>query len=274
MLFPTWRMTKLYFNTAYLGLRFKDALAGVESYCMFVGYPRSGHSLVGSLLDAHPQMIIAHEADALKYIQAGFSRRQIFSLLLERSRAFAESGGLWSGYSYKVPNQWNGRFQKLRIIGDKKGGRSTRRLTSNPELLDCLRKTVGVRIRLVHVVRNPYDNISTICKRSREHDLSASADFYFSLCETIARIKGEVEPEDFLDIKLESVIENPRRCVEELCRGLGVETSGNYVAACSSIVFDSPHKSRHDVEWTHALRDKVKKQIERFPFLYGYQYDD
>ncbi len=26
---------------------------------MFIGYPRSGHSLVGSLLDAHPNIIVA-----------------------------------------------------------------------------------------------------------------------------------------------------------------------------------------------------------------------
>lgn len=274
MLLSSWRMTKLYFNTAYQGFKFRDALADVETYCMFVGYPRSGHSLVGSLLDAHPHMIIAHEADALKYLQAGFSQRQIFSLLLERSRAFAEAGGLWSGYSYKVPDQWNGRFQKLLIIGDKKGGRSTRRLTSNPELLDCLRRTVRVRVKLLHVVRNPYDNISTICRRSREHDLNASTDFYFSLCETIARIKGQIESDDFVDIRLESVIENPRRCLTELCRFLGVELSKDYVDACSSIVFSSPHQSRRDVAWSDSLKDRVRAQVDRFPFLHGYRYDD
>jgi hypothetical protein len=241
---------------------------------MFVGYPRSGHSLVGALLDAHPHMIIAHEADVLKYLRAGFGRRQIYSLLLERSREFAQSGSVWSGYSYKVPNQWNGRFEKLRIIGDKKGGSSTRRLTSHPELLDRLRNTLKMRLKLIHVVRNPYDNISTICRRSRDHDLSASIEFYFSQCETNARIKRQVDSNDFIDVRLESVIEDPRRCVTELCRFLGVEAARDYVEACSSIVFSSPHQSRRDVEWSDALKDRVRAQIDRFPFLHGYRYDD
>lgn len=270
----SWRMTKLYFNAAYQGFKFREALADIETYCMFVGYPRSGHSLVGSLLDAHPNMIIAHEADALKYLRAGFGKRQIFYLLLERSQAFAAAGGVWSGYSYKVPSQWNGRFEKLRIIGDKKGGRSTRRLGANPELLERLRKTLKVRVKLVHVVRNPYDNIATICKRSRDHDLSASIDFYFSMCETVASVKTRVPPDDFCDIRLEAVIERPRESLTELCRFLGTEPSRDYVDACSAIVFSSPHKTRNDMEWNPALIDKVKAQIDRFAFLHGYQYDE
>ena len=43
----------------------------IQLYCMFVGYPRSGHSLVGTLLDAHPDIVIAHELDALRHIRAG-----------------------------------------------------------------------------------------------------------------------------------------------------------------------------------------------------------
>jgi len=42
----------------------------VRTYVMFVGYPRSGHSLIGSLLDAHPNVVIAHEMDALQFVQS------------------------------------------------------------------------------------------------------------------------------------------------------------------------------------------------------------
>ena len=41
---------------------------------MFIGYPRSGHSLIGSLLDVHPNAIVAHELDALKFVGAGFGK--------------------------------------------------------------------------------------------------------------------------------------------------------------------------------------------------------
>jgi len=37
----------------------------LRNFVLFVGYPRSGHSLVGSLIDAHPHAIIAHEVKTL-----------------------------------------------------------------------------------------------------------------------------------------------------------------------------------------------------------------
>jgi hypothetical protein len=39
---------------------------------MFIGYLRSGHSLIASLLDAHPNPIATHELDALKFVGARF----------------------------------------------------------------------------------------------------------------------------------------------------------------------------------------------------------
>src|SRR5215207_7292340 len=97
---------------------------------MFIGYPRSGHSLVGALLDAHPNAIIAHELNALECVEKGVDKGCIFQLVLENSRKFAKSGRRWEGYSYKVSNQWQGRFERLLVIGDKKGGGSTRILSS------------------------------------------------------------------------------------------------------------------------------------------------
>src|SRR5688572_9593174 len=79
------------------GAEAERALADVRGYCMFVGYPRSGHSLVGSLLNAHPNVVIAHELDALKYVERGVSRGGLFSLILRRDRRFAEMGRRWTG---------------------------------------------------------------------------------------------------------------------------------------------------------------------------------
>ena len=40
------------------------ALANVSSYAMFFGYGRSGHTLVGALLDGNPSTILANEYNA------------------------------------------------------------------------------------------------------------------------------------------------------------------------------------------------------------------
>lgn len=79
--------------------KYEEDIKSIEKYCMFVGYPRSGHSLVGSLLDAHPNIVIAHELDALRYIKEGFNKKQLFYLLLEKSQRFTKAGREWTGYS-------------------------------------------------------------------------------------------------------------------------------------------------------------------------------
>jgi hypothetical protein len=82
-----------------IGRVFED----LRIYCTFIGYPRSDHSIMGSLLNAHPNAIIAHELDALRFLKAGFSERQLYFLLLGNSRLFARHGRRWGQYSYSVP---------------------------------------------------------------------------------------------------------------------------------------------------------------------------
>ena len=118
-------------------------------------------------MNAHPEIVIANELDVLEYVEQGKSRHQLFSLLMDRDRYFASIDYQWTGYDYKVPGQFQGRFTRLRVIGDKRAGRSTHRLGEHPELLEALRRTVGVPIRVIHVVRNPYDNIATMAWRGQ-----------------------------------------------------------------------------------------------------------
>ena len=38
-----------------------QVIAGVKKFVFFIGYGRSGHSIIGSIMDAHPHVVIAHE---------------------------------------------------------------------------------------------------------------------------------------------------------------------------------------------------------------------
>jgi hypothetical protein len=269
----TW--TRLYARSYYLSRAYREPFAGVETYCMFLGYPRSGHSLVGSLLDAHPDVIIAHELDVLKFVRAGFTRNQIFYLLLENSRLRAARGREYSGYSYEVPGQWQGRFRTLRVIGDKKGGRSSTRLRSEPALLESLGKTVGTKIKFIHVIRNPYDCITTMTTRNqRGLSLENRIENYFSRVATVAAAKTRIDPGDILDMRHEALIEEPKQWLERLCRLLGVEPLPDYLEDCAKIVFKAPKKSRLNLPWSEQNIKKVAEMMQPYPFLAGYSYDD
>lgn len=112
-----------------LHLKRNSLYNGVESFVLFVGYPRSGHSLVGAILDSHPEIIIPHEFDLLTKLNRFFhdpnedshSRRlRIFSKLHSVSRRQAMFGNrspnYTLGYSYHIPGSWQGKYRnRIRV---------------------------------------------------------------------------------------------------------------------------------------------------------------
>src|SRR5688500_1833524 len=106
----SFRRWKTYFRTLFTPNLPAEVFKDVSAYCMFIGYSRSGHSLFGALLSAHPEIVIAHELHALFYIERRVSRLHLYSLILRADRWFAEGMGCkQKEYSYQVPNQWQGR---------------------------------------------------------------------------------------------------------------------------------------------------------------------
>lgn len=242
---------------------------------MFLGYARSGHSLLGALLDAHPNVIVAHELDVFKYVQAGFSRYQIFQLLLENSNAHAKRGRKATGYIYEVQGQWQGRCTALHVIGDKKGGGSSLRLHENPGLLNKLRKRIGLPLKVFHVVRNPYDNIATKYRKRRRGpaNLQDVIEEHFSQCQAVLDTKKKLNETEFLEIRHEEMIADPVRWLRLMCKFLGVDCPADYENQCAQIVFQSPRKSRNDINWTLEDLEMVRKKMQSFSFLSGYSYD-
>ena len=257
-------------------LKDKKTFQNVDKYCMFIGYPRSGHSLLGSLLYAHPNIIIAHELNALNFVDMGFNQQQIYYLILKNSRKLATQGRESSGYSYEVHHQWQGKFRDLKVIGDKKGGDSISILRYKPELLNVLQNKIDVPAKFIHVIRNPYDNISTMYTRSKKKDkkLADSINQYFYLCDTIAQLKQQINQGDMIDIRHEQIISNPKFWLNEICKFLEIDAGDDYLDDCANIIYQFPNKSRHKVQWNDELIETVKNKMNQYEFLSGYSYED
>lgn len=245
----------------------------IEKFVLFVGYPRSGHTLIGSLLTAHPDVVIAHELDLLKYLARGIrSRATLFELLLNRDRIFTAKGREWTDYNYAVPGQWQGRHRRLRVLGDKKGGESARRLASTPELLGRLQRTVGVPVHVVHVVRNPFDNIATMAWRTGK-GLDYETRNYFTMAGACRRAREELSSGQWHHLTHEAFVESPREALRGLCAFLGVEAEGTYLEACGSLVRESPNLSRNRVEWSEEQKAEVRRRMTEFDFFGGYKFE-
>ena len=264
------RILKSYPISAYEARRNKGKFSDLKRYCMFIGYPRSGHSLVGSLVDAHPNAIISHELDILLYFKLGFGKNQLLSIILENSQQYAREGRANTGYPYMVPNQWQGKFRKLEVIGDKYGDLSTRRILEDPTLLDRFTNKMGLEMKFIHVIRNPYDIISTWAKR-RKTSISEIIPQYFKLAEGNAWLKRRLG-KDVLDVRHEALIEDPKKELRKTCEFLDLDATKDYLEDCASIIYKKPHKSRKEAPWTPELIEEVRERMEKYQFFSDYEY--
>ncbi len=108
--------------------RLQAAYDDVDTVLLFIGYPRSRHTLVSALLDAHPNIMLANEMNLIGAYRSHpeWSKTKMFDAITSRSYKLATKGrrsqtteGNASKYShlgYKVPNQWQGTFdQTLKV---------------------------------------------------------------------------------------------------------------------------------------------------------------
>jgi hypothetical protein len=248
------------------GLRAEPTrFADVHTFCCFVGHNKSGGSMLSGLLDAHPDVIVSDERDALRYVDAGgFSRDQIFWLL---------DRGL-EPYSYAVPGQSQGRSVRPRVVGDSTTGTTTRRLGSDPSLLLRLWTTMqGVEVRMLHAIRNPFDPIAVMMVRGNRSFRNA-IDHYFRACDTLVELEERLDPSCLFRIRHETFVRDPATSLSQICGFLGVDPMPSYLQACASIIRDEPDRSRTMVSWNDRWIGEVQTLMASFDFLEGYSYDD
>ena len=93
------------------GVQNRRAFRDVKHFVFFIGYPHSGSSLIGSLLNCHPEAVISHETDILRFVRPGITRQQLFALVLDGDRRFAAVGRRWMHIDYDFPGTHQGNVR-------------------------------------------------------------------------------------------------------------------------------------------------------------------
>lgn len=248
----------------------------VERYCMFVGHGRTGHSLVGSFLNGHPEMVVSHELDALRLLDRAtvpLSRDQLFSAILQRDAEFTSLGREWTKYTYDVPGTTQGEFDRLRVIGDKKGAASTRRLGHSPELLGDLRETVSAPLRVVHVVRNPFDTIASR-RKLKDSWQEYGVEKYFANADSVELVSEMLGEDELLRLHYDDLVTDTAGVLSDLCAFLGVEANDAYLSACDDFVFDSPKRTRTETEWSGDEIERIEHKCQEYDWLREYAFEE
>ena len=275
----------------------------VERFLLTIGYSRSGSSLLGQLLNAHPEMVIAHEAYLVSRLHhprclPHGGRGRITRMILDGDRWFRQRQYQSQGYSYAVKGHWQGSFSRLRVIGDKAAHNTVSALYRRPDLLDSLRRQLRAPLRVLFMCRNPYDMVASkylnqLRSLRDRHGAAIPAlrDYRPTDAERpefgqtgIPRILKEVSDqlievlpmfrkEDVLPVFHEDFIASPREKLREICAFCGVESTEEYLDACTAVVLPSPHRTRFKVRWSEAQKAEVAAAMERYPWFEGYGFE-
>ena len=301
----------------------QDVIDRVKTFVFFVGHPRSGHSIIGSFMDAHPHMVIAHEFMLFKQLTTKstllHNKADLFNALYSHSvyDSTSTSGWRnkqtdWKNYTLNIEASWQGNYdQYISVIGDKSGGTTSNVYSHSPEDFKAqyrqLQKMVGIPIKVIYCVRNPYDMVSTSAlykigaktrnttqdkyvstfkdqmrKLHGEEFMKARFDDERLLETTVNRLENEskavieitdlVGPDNVLEIHNMELVRDPESVMTKICTFLEVYCPPDYLKACSAKVFKSVYKSRELVVWPLGLQHAVQKMIETYSFFHRYSF--
>ena len=279
----------------------------VKLFVLFVGHAHSGHSVVGSILDSHPHIVVSHELSLFSKmdVHPEWSKSDIFNAIWQRSIESSTSGlrtdkkkAYRKGYSLAIPNLYQGTYESyIEVIGDKKGGTMARMLMSNPEhwkqTLDRLKSVTGVPVKIFHVIRNPFDNIATtvlfsarksptintksitkLKQEGRNYSLDPKwidkhIRGYFNRFQAIEDAKVRFEL-DVINVHGKDLIDDPKKVISEMCDFLQVTCSDHFISVCSDKIFPKESKTRYQLHWEDYQIKEVQQKIKEFSNLHRY----
>ena len=272
----------------------------VERLLLTIGYNRSGSSLLGQLLTAHPEVVVSHDLylleklHDLRFVPTPSLKGRATRLVLEQDREFHRKGRVGeSDYPYAVNGLWQGKHARLRAIGDKGSVNVTRWLGERRmRQLEVLRR-VRLPVRFLFTIRNPYDMVASRrihrCGEYAAARTPALRDYtptdaervavceedlgwFLRVSENLSKILSAVPKADVLPMRHEEFIASPREKLCEICTFVGVGRNREHLDACADFTFPTPHRTRRKVRWSEDQVNQIAAAIAKFPWLAGYDF--
>ena len=195
-----------------------------------------------------------------------------------------------------MKGQYQGSWTRLRVIGDKDSMRTMRILYEHPGLLDFLRRRIRTPIRVLFTCRNPYDiaastHLGQLRKRHGAATIQAPRNYHSSDAEcpeigqiTIQKVLKEASDqlstilsmfrkEEVLPVFHEDFIASPKEKLREICSFCGVESTEEYLDACTAAVLPSLHRTRSKVRWSEEQKAEASSIIARYSWFDRYSFE-
>ena len=140
----------------------RKVINGVKHFVFFVGHGRGGSSILGSLVDAHPHMVVATDYQLFhkwnENPEYHRNRSVLYTALYIRAKKVAIGYKKFEsrGYSLYIENAYMGRYQSnITVIGEKEAGSATASFSINKarwlKTYQDIKRTTKVPVKIVQV---------------------------------------------------------------------------------------------------------------------------
>ncbi len=240
-------------------------------FALIVGNGRSGTTLMGSIVDAHPAMVCANETNASQRFWRGCDRAEIVREIIDNALANAATGRPSYEYLYAI-STGDKNWRDIAVVADKVWNPSLLLMHGDRSLIASLADRVGCPVSLVHCTRHPLDVIATMHRRSGA-SLYDRMRWYFMHCEAAQALaeRGDAPLEHFAH---ERMVAAPGNEIARVCEFLGVPQPDGYADACRRVIFAEPKRTRDSVSWPPALVSEIAQRAQQYPFLRAYEFGD
>lgn len=241
-------------------------------FLSFIGYPRSGHTLIASILNANPNVICSNQMNLYNTILPMTSKKDLFARITE----YSKRRETWKATTIipEIPKE------EITVIGDKAGHRTTEILEEHPEKLKIMKQVTMLPIKWIHVVRNPYDNLATWARLNYEsrkdksstsikNELDICIRKYANLNHTIFNLR---KTEDVLTVNHEFVITRMHNTLKQISDFLEISFDPEWRDNIRNVVWKNPRITRSSIDWTQQQRKAVTRIINKYSWFAGYEY--
>ena len=260
-------MTKLF------GISSHKTMLGLSKdfrYLLFVGSGRTGSTLVGQLLNNHPEILITNESRVLQKCVAENKKlsQHIPSLIRESMQTF-----LHGTHQYDRVGQDNQRKvwqrdwvdtsklervpkQHIKLVGDKKqGGNTTTILQGESAVLEA----VDMKFVPISVVRDPKQVFKSYVKLNSDLEKSANI-----VIRDMTAGYDFVRRHDGIIVRYENLLSDPKQWCGQVCDILGVSRCSRWSELVEQTV--SSNKKPHELskeESDFLLKDPRFNELAR-----------
>ncbi len=258
------------------------AESGMERhFALFLGFERSGSTLLGQIVNAHQNALIGNEGLLFEYLPYCKTQKDIFDYIHYLNDKFAKQKYFKQQKTEKnlqsreqnllLAGGYQSNAEKIEVIGNAKAGRTPFILSERREqYLDLLSK-LDMPIKFISIVRHPVHMIDSSIKRRGISPKEAIYNFqlYSSYLEnalTYLETQNSV-----LNIEYEQLISEPQRSVEDIYKHLELSVDEAFIKNITQSFDSSPLKRKSSPSWLAEFSDEINSLIEKYSFFSSYK---